>query len=140
VPKTILIVEDNDDNRSIYRQYLTHAGYRILEAGNGVDGIALALSERPDLVLMDISMPQMDGLTATRHLKADPVASSIPIIALTAHAMPTDADTALAAGCDAYLAKPVMPRDVRAEIERWIGPAARENRPSPERGIPPGPR
>ena len=136
MPKTILIVEDNDDNRLIYRQYLTHAGYRILEATNGIDGVDLALRERPDLVLMDISMPQMDGLTATRHLKAHPVAQSIPVIALTAHAMPADADMALAAGCDAYLAKPVMPRQVRVEIERWIGPSEREPGPAAGRETP----
>ena len=130
MPKTVLIVEDNDDNRLIYSQYLTHAGYRILEAGNGVDGIDLVLRERPDLVLMDISMPQMDGLSATRQLKADPAVREIPIIALTAHAMPADADMARAAGCDGYIAKPVMPREVKREVERWIGPPAREVPPA----------
>ncbi len=119
--KTVLIVEDNEDNRLIYSQYLTHAGYRVLEAGNGIDGMALVHRERPDLVLMDISMPRMDGLTATRHLKADPAVRQIPIIALTAHAMATDAELARAAGCDGYIAKPVMPREVKVEIERWIG-------------------
>lgn len=131
VPKTVLIVEDNQDNRLIYSQYLSHAGYRILEAGNGVDGIHLALRERPDLVLMDISMPFMDGLTATRYLKADPAVQAIPVIALTAHAMPADADLARAAGCDGYIAKPVMPREVRSEIERWIGPAVHEEAAGP---------
>ena len=119
--KTILIVEDNEDNRLIYSQYLTHAGYRVLEAGNGAEGLDTARRERPDIILMDISMPVMDGLTATRHLKADPELKAIPVVALTAHAMATDEQLAREAGCDAYVSKPVMPRDVRAEVERWIG-------------------
>ena len=119
--KTILIVEDNEDNRLIYSQYLTHAGYRVLEAGNGAEGLDTARREHPDIILMDISMPVMDGLTATRHLKADPDLKAIPVVALTAHAMATDEQLAREAGCDAYVSKPVMPRDVRAEVERWIG-------------------
>jgi CheY-like chemotaxis protein len=131
VRKTILIVEDNADNRLIYAEYLAHAGYRVLEAGNGIDGIELAVRERPDLVLMDISMPRMDGLTATRRLKDDPTVRDIPVIALTAHAMPADADLARAAGCDGYIAKPVMPRQVRGVVERWIGPPVPEPSPPP---------
>ena len=119
--KTILIVEDNEDNRLIYSQYLTHAGFRVLEAGNGAEGLQVARRERPDIILMDISMPVMDGLTATRHLKGDPDLRTIPVVALTAHAMPTDEQMAREAGCDGYVSKPVMPRDVRAEVERWIG-------------------
>ena len=119
--KTILIVEDNEDNRLIYSQYLTHGGYRVLEAANGLEGIEAARRERPDIVLMDISMPIMDGLTATRHLKGDPETQSIPVIALTAHAMASDEAMAREAGCDGYISKPVMPKDVRAEVEKWIG-------------------
>ena len=119
--KTILIVEDNEDNRLIYSQYLTHGGFRVLEAANGAEGIEAARRERPDIILMDISMPVMDGLTATRHLKADAELSAIPVIALTAHAMPADEEMARDAGCDGYISKPVMPKDVRAEVERWIG-------------------
>ena len=120
--KTVLIVEDNEDNRLIYSQYLAHGGFRVLEATNGVEGIDVARRERPDIVLMDISMPVMDGLTATRMLKADEDLRSIPVIALTAHAMAADEAMAREAGCDGYISKPVMPRDVRAEVERWIGP------------------
>ena len=120
--KTVLIVEDNEDNRLIYSQYLAHGGFRVLEAGNGAEGIDVARRERPDIVLMDISMPVMDGLTATRTLKADADLRSIPVIALTAHAMATDEAMAREAGCDGYISKPVMPKDVRAEVERWIGP------------------
>lgn len=121
--KTILIVEDNEDNRLIYSQYLTHAGFRVLEATNGLEGVEVTRRERPDIVLMDISMPVMDGLTATRHIKADGALSSIPVIALTAHAMASDEAMARDAGCDGYISKPVMPKDVRAEVERWIGAA-----------------
>ena len=120
--KTVLIVEDNEDNRLIYSQYLSHGGFRVLEAANGVEGIDVARRERPDIVLMDISMPIMDGLTATRALKADEALRSIPVIALTAHAMASDELMAREAGCDGYISKPVMPREVRAEVERWIGP------------------
>ncbi len=119
--KTILIVEDNEDNRLIYSQYLTHGGFRVLEATNGSEGIDVARRELPDIILMDISMPVMDGLTATRHLKADADLAKIPVIALTAHAMASDEDMAREAGCDGYLSKPIMPKDVRAEVERWIG-------------------
>jgi CheY-like chemotaxis protein len=120
--KTVLIVEDNEDNRLIYSQYLTHGGFRVLEASNGAEGVDVARRERPDIVLMDISMPVMDGLTATRVLKADEALRSIPVIALTAHAMASDEAMAREAGCDGYISKPVMPKDVRAEVERWIGP------------------
>lgn len=121
--KTILIVEDNEDNRLIYSQYLTHGGFRVVEATNGAEGIEAARRERPDIILMDISMPVMDGLTATRLLKADPDLLKIPVVALTAHAMASDEEMAREAGCDGYISKPVMPRDVRAEVERWIGAA-----------------
>jgi len=119
--KTVLIVEDNEDNRLIYSQYLTHGGFRVLEATNGAEGIEVCRRERPDLVLMDISMPVMDGLTATRLLKADAELKAIPVIALTAHAMASDEVMAREAGCDGYISKPVMPKDVKSEVERWIG-------------------
>ena len=119
--KTILIVEDNEDNRLIYSQYLAHGGYRVLEATNGAEGVEMTRAERPDIVLMDISMPVMDGLAATRLLKADDALKAIPVIALTAHAMASDEEMAREAGCDGYISKPVMPKDVRAEVERWIG-------------------
>ena len=125
-PRKVLIVEDNDDNRAIYSQYLAHAGYRVLEAANGQEGIDIARRERPEIILMDISMPVMDGLTATRLLKADPELSSIPIIALTAHAMASDEEMVREAGCDGYIAKPVVPRLVRAEVDRWLA------RPKPD--------
>lgn len=121
--KTVLIVEDNEDSRTIYREFLEYSGYRVVEATNGAEAIEVARRELPDVILMDISMPRMDGLTATRILKADAGLCAVPIIALTAHAMLADEEMALSAGCDGYLAKPVEPRAVRDEVERRIGRA-----------------
>ena len=119
--KTVLIVEDNEDNRLIYAAMLEHVGYRVLQANNGADGLAVARTEHPDLILMDISMPVMDGHEATRTLKADPDLRTIPVLAVTAHAMTSDQELAFAAGCDGYIAKPVEPQAIRALVERWIG-------------------
>ena len=121
--KTVLIVEDNEDSRLIYREFLEYSGYRVIEATNGVDAVEAARRDLPDMILMDISMPRMDGLTATRILKADAGLRNVPIIALTAHAMLADEEMAMAAGCDGYLAKPVEPKVVRDEVERRIGRA-----------------
>ncbi len=124
-PKTILLVEDNEDNRTVYRTILEHFGYEVIEARNGEDGIRMARDELPDLILMDISIPVIDGWEATRILKADEKTSEIPIIALTAHALATDRAKAEEIGCDGYLAKPCEPRRVVAEVEKFIG-AGRE--------------
>ncbi|HEY1362495.1 MAG TPA: response regulator [Xanthobacteraceae bacterium] len=107
----ILYVEDNDDNIYMLRSRLTRAGYTVVVATDGAQGVALALSERPDLVLMDLSLPVLDGWEAARRIKSAPETSRIPIIALSAHAMPGDQEKALAAGCDDYDTKPVeLPR------------------------------
>ncbi|HEY8360363.1 MAG TPA: response regulator [Ramlibacter sp.] len=103
----ILYVEDNEDNVFVLRNRLSRAGHEILIAGDGAEGITLAKSEKPDLILMDLSLPVMDGWTATRHLKADPATRNIPVIALSAHAMSGDRERALEAGCDDYDTKPV---------------------------------
>ena len=126
--KTVLIVEDNEDNRLIYAAMLEHIGYRVLQAVNGAEGVALARTEHPDLILMDISMPVMDGHQATRTLKADPHLRTIPVLAVTAHAMVTDEELAYAAGCDGYITKPVEPQAIRVLVERWIGRATPGNR------------
>jgi CheY-like chemotaxis protein len=123
---TVLIVEDNLDNRTIYRTILEHFGYEVLEAGDGEAGVRMARERLPDLVLMDISIPLIDGHEATRMLKADPATARIPVIALTAHAMPEDRILAAEAGCDAYLAKPAEPRRVAAEVQRLIALARGE--------------
>lgn len=117
-PKTILLVEDNEDNRIIYATALRYAGYQVVEAVTGTEGVQRARSSHPDLVLMDISVPELDGWEATAVLKADPSTRDIPIIAVTAHALPGDEERSLAAGCDGYLAKPIPPATLLAEIDR----------------------
>jgi two-component system, cell cycle response regulator DivK len=119
--KRILLVEDHEDNRNIYRTILNHFGYEVLEAHDGRQGIDLARTETPDLILMDVSIPHIDGWEATRILKADPATATIPIVALTAHALKEDREHAVVVGFDGYLAKPVEPRTVVAEVERFIG-------------------
>ena len=109
--KTVLLVEDNEDNRTVYRTILEHFGYQVIEARNGEDGIRMARDAHPDLILMDISIPVIDGWEATRRIKANPGTAHIPIIALSAHAMAGDREKALDAGCDDYDTKPVeLPR------------------------------
>jgi CheY-like chemotaxis protein len=120
--KTVLLVEDNEDNRIVYSTILRHFGYTVTEALNGEDGIAKARSQRPDLILMDISIPIIDGWEATQVLKRDPETRDIPIIALTAHALASDREKAMEVGCDGYLAKPCEPRAVVAEVQRFLGP------------------
>jgi two-component system cell cycle response regulator DivK len=117
---TILLVEDNADNRDIYRTVLEHFGYEVVEAIDGEMGIRLAQERRPDLILMDISVPKIDGWEATRILKADSDTSHIPIVALTAHALTSDQERAREIGCDGYLAKPVEPRRVVEEVQRHL--------------------
>ena len=117
----LLLVEDNEDNRIIYSTVLRHIGYVVVEAHDGNEAVAAARREKPDLILMDISIPGMDGWEATRVLRADEATRHIPIIALTAHALPDDRERAQAVGFNAYLAKPIEPRAVAAEVERWIG-------------------
>jgi len=107
----ILYVEDNDDNIYMLKNRLTRAGFTVIIATDGAQGVAMAASERPDLILMDLTLPNMDGEEATRRIKADPAMRSIPVIALTANAMPGDREKALAAGCDDFDTKPVeLPR------------------------------
>lgn len=120
-PKTVLLVEDNEDNRIVYSTILRHFGYRVMEALNGEEGIATARTEKPDLILMDISIPIIDGWEATQVLKHDPETRQIPIIALTAHALASDRERAMQVGCDGYLAKPCEPRAVVAEVQRFLG-------------------
>ena len=122
---TILLVEDNEDNRRIYVTILAHAGYRVLEAVDGEAALSVARAELPDMILMDVSIPKIDGWEATRRLKADPATSGIPIVALTAHALASDREKAMDVGCDGYIPKPAEPRLILAEVERRVGPASR---------------
>jgi two-component system cell cycle response regulator DivK len=119
--RTVLIVEDNDDNRLIYATYFRHAGYTVLEAVDGEAGLALARSASPDLILMDGGLPIIDGWTATRQLKADKATADVPVILLTAHVLGEHHTRSMSIGADAYLIKPADPKDVLCEIERLIG-------------------
>ncbi len=107
----ILLVEDNEMNRDMLSRRLLKRGYEVVLAVDGEEGVSMAVSEGPDLILMDMSLPTIDGWEATRRIKADPATSKIPVIALTAHAMSDDREKALAAGCDEFDTKPVdLPR------------------------------
>ena len=117
----ILLVEDNDDNRDMLSRRLIRKGYEVVLAADGEQGIAVARSERPALILMDMSLPVLNGWEATRQLKADPGMSAIPVIALTAHAMARDRDEALAAGCDDYDTKPIELPRLLTKIETLLG-------------------
>jgi two-component system, cell cycle response regulator DivK len=118
----VLYVEDNDDNIFMLRNRLRRAGYEVVVAMDGVQGVAAAAAEKPDVILMDLSLPQLDGWEATRRIKATPETKHIPVIALTAHAMMGDREKALAAGCDDFDTKPVeLPRllkKIRSLTER----------------------
>lgn len=123
--KRILVVDDNEDNRQILIDLLSAAGYQIVEATNGLDAVKLATSERPDLVLMDIQLPDLDGVEALRRLRANDRTATIPVLALTAQAMRGDRERFLAEGFDGYLSKPVNVREligvVREHCEGRLG-------------------
>lgn len=119
--KIVLLVEDNEDNRIIYATALRYAGYGVLEAITGTQGVQQARDGAPDLILMDISVPELDGWEATAILKADPLTRHIPIVAVTAHALPDDAERSRKAGCDGYLAKPISPAALLTEVDRRFG-------------------
>ena len=119
----VLLVEDNLDNQVIYRMILEHYGYEVIEAGDGRLGVELARERRPDLILMDISLPVMDGWDATRILKGDPDTAAIPVIALTAHAMQSDEARAEEIGFDAFIRKPAEPKLVLRTVQRFLGHA-----------------
>jgi two-component system cell cycle response regulator DivK len=118
--KKVLVVEDVDMNRELMVQLLEDR-YEVIEAVNGQEGVEAAERERPELILMDLSLPVMNGWEATRRLKANPDLKSIPVIALTAHAMKGDRETALAAGCDDYLVKPLDEDALMEKITKYIG-------------------
>lgn len=120
--KKILIVEDVEYNVELLVQLLEDA-YELVVAGDGAQGVALAERERPDLVLMDMSLPVMDGWEATRRIRANPSLAHVPIIGLSAHAMNGDAEKALAAGCDDYLTKPLNDDLLFEKLERWLANA-----------------
>jgi len=112
--KRILVVEDQEDNRQILRDLLGNAGYELVEAADGEQALAAYAKQRPDLILMDIQLPVMDGYETTRRIRADPESRGIPIIAVTSYALTGDEAKASAAGCNAYITKPYSPRVARA--------------------------
>jgi len=118
--KRILVVEDQEDNRRILRYLLKSADYEVLEALTGEDGVALAERERPDLILMDIQLPGLDGYEATRRIKRNPALRHIPIIVVTSYALSGDDVKAFEAGCDAYVTKPFSPRQLLAKIQQHL--------------------
>jgi two-component system, cell cycle response regulator DivK len=118
--KRILVVEDQPDNRQIIRDMLAASDYQITEAENGQEALAAIAKQRPDLILMGIQLPIMDGYEVTRQIKADPAMRSIPIIAVTSHALDGEEQTARAAGCDAYVPEPYSPRQLLAKIRKYI--------------------
>jgi two-component system cell cycle response regulator DivK len=125
---TVLIIEDNRRNMLLIRDLLRLHGFRTLEAADGEEGIARAKAERPDLILMDLQLPGMDGLTATRVLRQDPITAAIPVVALTAHAMKGDRERALEAGCSGYIPKPIDTRRFLAQVQTFLPGAARPGR------------
>ena len=118
--KRILIVEAQEDNRRILRDVLSTVGYDLIEAFNGEDGVRLAQTERPDLILMDIQLPKMDGYEATQQIKSIAELKTVPIIAVTSYALSGDEAKARAAGCDGYIAKPYSPRELLAKIRKYL--------------------
>jgi two-component system cell cycle response regulator DivK len=118
--KTILVIEDQEDNRRIMHDLLTSKGYGVIEAVNGVEGVSAAETHRPDLILLDIQLPGIDGYEATRRIKAKPDLQKIPIIVVTSYALSGDDVKAFEAGCDAYVAKPFRSRELLAKIREYL--------------------
>jgi two-component system, cell cycle response regulator DivK len=128
-PARVLIVEDNIDNYELVRFLLERSGYDTRWARSGSEGIAMTKDEKPDLILMDLSLPEMDGWTATSRLKSDPETKRIPIVALTAHTLPGDRKRALDAGCDDYLSKPMNIALFIQTVANLIGKAPARTQP-----------
>lgn len=122
----VLLVDDYPDAREMYSEYLRFSGFDVVEAGNGMEAIERAIEHTPDIILMDLSLPVMDGWEATRRLKSDPRTASIPVVALTGHALAGISEGALKAGCDAFVTKPCLPEELVREIRRVLdgGPAS----------------
>jgi two-component system, cell cycle response regulator DivK len=118
--KRILMVEDTEDNRQIIRDLMESVGYDLIEAEDGAAGVAMAAEHKPDLILMDIQLPVMDGYEACRRIKANPELRHIPIIAVTSYALSGDETKTKAAGCDGYVAKPFSPRQLLAKMNEFL--------------------
>jgi two-component system cell cycle response regulator DivK len=123
----ILIVEDNEDNFQLVRFLLERDGFEVISAANGKEGVETAMREKPDLILMDLSMPEMDGWTAAQKIKAEPETKAIPLLALTAHTLPGDRMRALEAGCDGYISKPINVEYLIKTVSSSIGKARKQS-------------
>ena len=130
----VLLVDDYPDAREMYSEYLQFSGFDVVEAANGIEALASALERTPDIILMDLSLPVMDGWEATRRLKADDRTASIPVVALTGHALAGISEGAKKAGCDAFVTKPCLPEDLVREIRRILdGPPSAQSSKKPRR-------
>ena len=118
----VLLVDDYPDAREMYTEYLEFSGFEVVEAGNGMEALQRAVETSPDIILMDLSLPVMDGWEATRRLKADKRTASIPVVALTGHALAGISEGAKRAGCDAFITKPCLPEDLVKEIRKVLEP------------------
>jgi two-component system, cell cycle response regulator DivK len=116
----VLLVDDYPDAREMYTEYLQYSGFDVVEAGNGIEALQRAVDATPDIILMDLSLPVMDGWEATRRLKADQRTASIPVVALTGHALAGISEGAKKAGCDAFVTKPCLPEDLVKEIRKIL--------------------
>ena len=126
----VLLVDDYSDAREMYTEYLEFMGYEVLQAQNGVEALERALDSCPDIILMDLSLPIMDGWEATRRLKADKRTQSIPVVALTGHALAGISEGAKEAGCDSFVTKPCLPEDLVKEIRRILDEPSQKTRRS----------
>ncbi len=116
----VLVVDDYADAREMYSEYLQFSGFDVVEAANGMEALQRAVEDRPDIILMDLSLPVMDGWEATRRLKADGRTANIPVVALTGHALAGISEGAMRAGCDAFVTKPCLPEDLVREIRKVL--------------------
>jgi CheY-like chemotaxis protein len=119
----VLVVDDYPDAREMYSEYLAFSGFDVVEAANGIEAIRHAVSDKPDIILMDLSLPVMDGWEATRRLKEDRRTAAIPVVALTGHALAGVSEDARNAGCDAFVTKPCLPEDLVKEIRKILNPS-----------------
>ena len=118
--KRMLVIEDNETNMYLIRFMLEKSGYEVIEAREGAVGVELAIKEKPDLIIMDVQLPDIDGLEATKRIRASEADTEIPIVALTSYAMAGDRERALAAGCTGYIEKPINPETFISEIEKYL--------------------
>lgn len=125
----VLLVDDYPDAREMYSEYLDFSGFEVIEAANGMEALQRAADESPDIILMDLSLPVMDGWEATRRLKSDPRTAGIPVVALTGHALAGISEGARQAGCDAFVTKPCLPEDLVKEIRKVLSRGAAPTNP-----------